>query len=102
MSQCPDSEGMSLDLNQTVLDLTIRMSKGNPGACTVLGEILKNQGDTGFLLLAQLDDMGVYGSDIWIGYKDICGENIGTFIDKIRHDRRALKAAIDKVKHPIG
>lgn len=67
------------------------MSGGNPGAINVMLKLLEtaskaqmDMGFSGIMLLFHLDTMQIYGSNIWILYKDICEENISTMIDIIQ------------------
>ena len=77
-------------LSEDVLDIMIKMSEGNSGAATVLaylhGELaLLNEppgprGRTGLLvMLLNLDDMNIRGSQIWVGFKDHCNSDIAWF-----------------------
>jgi len=65
-----------IKLEDSVMDVVIKMSEGNPGAVTVLSQMLK--GDD-LLLLLHLDDMNIRGSQIWVGYKDHCHQDIELF-----------------------
>lgn len=60
-----------------------KMAEGNPGAATVLGEIMKARPDTWRVYVGHLDDMNIRGSQIWIAYKDYCGRDIEKFFLKI-------------------
>lgn len=82
-------------LDTTLADSMMALAEGNPGAITALGELIKDN-DEAFIDLCHLDDMRVYGPDIWIGYKDICNFEIEEFRTKIR--TRTLKKEID-AKH---
>ena len=68
------------------MNLAVTMSEGNPGAASVIGQLL--QDDTGFMKLLGLDDMNIRGTQIWVGYKDHCGEDIEKFKAAI-HERDA-------------
>lgn len=78
-------------LDSTTVDAIISMSDGNPGALTVLGELAKTPAY--FIDMCHLDDEHIYGSDIWIGYKDVCNFDINKFIEMARN--RTLKKAIE-------
>lgn len=81
------SERITLDM--TIKQAIIALAEGNPGAVTVMCEILK-QAPTidpdceSFLIILQLDSLGLYGSKIWIVYKDICGENMLDMLTALR------------------
>ncbi len=72
----------SLGMNST-LDLLVEMGEGNPGGLTVLASMIKENEDN-LMCIMHLDDMNIRGSQIWVGYKDHCGENMETFIKCIR------------------
>lgn len=63
--------------SDTMMDVMVKMSEGNPGALTVLMQLwLREHGPE---LVLDLDDMGVRGSSIWVGYKDYCEEDLERF-----------------------
>ena len=68
----------------TIMDVLLTMSEGNPGGMTVLGELLKSDANLGFWLVLDLDDMNIRGSQIWVGFKDHCKEDLHTFIAAVR------------------
>lgn len=72
-----------IELTDSTTDVMIKMSEGNPGALNALIDILKNgasvdmdsaMGGLGAILM--LDSMGIYGTDIYILYSDICGKSL--------------------------
>jgi hypothetical protein len=75
----------------------IRMSKGNPGALRVMMD-LAGMGSS-FDYLAALDEMSIYGSDIWLCYKDVCGQSIFHLMDEIRN--RTIKEKLYQLPDKI-
>lgn len=80
-----------ISMEDTALEIAIKMSGGNPGAMTVLMELLLNNAaiDPDSMLgqfgsIFTLDSLGIYESDIWILYKDICKQNITHTIAVLR------------------
>ena len=80
-----------LKLQDTGFDVVYKMSEGNPGALNVCLQILQNGeqidpdaalGGLGALL--GLDTLGIYGSDIWLFYKDVCGQNLTNALGILR------------------
>lgn len=76
-----------LDLRQTVID----MCAGNPGAINVLMQIIQTSDsvDPDNVLgplgpLSVLDELNVYGTEIWVLYKDVCGESLTTTLAVLR------------------
>jgi hypothetical protein len=71
-----------IKLTDNLADIFFKLSEGNPGALNVLVTIVKDEdidpddflGPLGTLL--SFDTHQIYGSNIWILYKDICGESI--------------------------
>lgn len=74
-----------IDIGGTVMDMLMVMSEGNPGAITVLSEMLKSDEALGFFLILGLDDMNIRGTQVWIGYKDYCGQDINKFIEATKN-----------------
>lgn len=66
----------------------MKMVEGNPGAINVCVDLLKyseqiNPGAGkfgGMAYIVALDEFEIYGSRIWMLYKDVCGENINKVI----------------------
>ena len=80
-----------INLNDSVLTILEKMSEGNPGAATVLVRIVKEGAEidpqsfagelTGIL---SLDTYGIYGSKIWMLYKDVCGHSLVDMLALLR------------------
>lgn len=71
-----------IQLSMSLLDAVMTVAEGNPGAITAIAELMlvvervdptSALGKFGPLLT--LDTYGVYGSDVWLLYKDVCGKN---------------------------
>ena len=78
-----------LTITDTIKDVVVKMSDGNPGAITVMMSILKDGRDIdpytepGMHLL-NLDDLELYGSRIWLLYKDLCGQSLAATMGMLR------------------
>jgi len=79
----------------TMQDLLVVMSEGNPGGLDVLMQLMKeNQMDAiGHIL--SLDDMNIRGCQIWIAYKDFCGCDLEKFIGHIKSRDQAMVDAVN-------
>ncbi|CAL9959713.1 hypothetical protein VPHK225_0043 [Vibrio phage K225] len=67
-------EGMKL------IDVLVTMADGNIGAATVVTKVVETStAEEAAVTLSCLDKVECYGSDIWVLYKDKCGENIEAF-----------------------
>ena len=96
-----------IHLTDTAQDIVLKMSGKNPGALSVLMSALERghkidpqgvMGGVGIILL--LDNFGICGSDIWILYKDVCGESLPAMFALVRSvqlgflDKEALLESI--------
>lgn len=90
-----------IDLDGSTVEALVLLSEGNPGAVTVLGQIAQKYPKELLLLLFDLDDMNIRGSQIWVGYKDHCGENIDRFVQCIRdRDPDMIEKINEQCFHP--
>lgn len=80
-----------IELTDSILDIVMKMSEGIPGAVTVLAQMIKDgaaidpdsfMGGLSSVLL--LDTWNIYGSDIWVLYKDVCQQNLTRTLGIIR------------------
>jgi hypothetical protein len=104
-----------IKLEDTFMDVMMKMSEGNPGAIYVMAQMLKygrfiDPTPEPVLKIMHLDGMGIYGSQIWVLYKDICGESLVNLLALLRyrqlgfisderlfdkgHDFETIKAAV--------
>lgn len=71
-----------LTLNMSIAKLLAEMSEGNPGALTALVELIDdNETDTDNFMkevgsVLMLDELGIYGTAIYVLYNDICERDI--------------------------
>jgi hypothetical protein len=80
-----------LQLNHSLPDILWEMSKGNPGAASVLIRLFA-EGSTidphdafgGMGSIMALDSHDIYESNIWLLYKDVCGENLSKMVALLR------------------
>ncbi len=82
-----------IDLMASTGSALIQMSEGNPGAITVLMELIGRDDPSALMTILNLDDMNMRGSQIWVGYKDYCGEDIEKFAQCI-NDRDSDMVAV--------
>jgi hypothetical protein len=60
------------------MDTLILMAEGNPGALNVLIELEKSDN---LVWAMHLDDMNIRGTQIWLGYKDYCKQDLNKFVE---------------------
>lgn len=79
-----------ITLEDTGLDIWLKMSGDNPGAMAVLTKLSEYSDEIDpkcwnkVQHLLALDDMGIRGEKLWKLYKDVCGENIGRLLLLLR------------------
>lgn len=75
----------------TLQELLLAMGEGNPGAITVMARLLERE--DGLFVLLHLDEMGIYGPDIWVAYKDHCDEDLEQLARRVKARDPRLKEA---------
>ena len=72
-----------IQLTDSTMDVCMKMSEGNPGALTVIMSLMRDAQKIdpdnwmpGLGEVLSLDSLGIYGSKIWMLYKDVCGEDL--------------------------
>jgi hypothetical protein len=87
------------DPSITPQDIIILLADGNPGALTVMMQILMKadvidpDNELGSIVyLLDLDRLNIWGSRIWMLYKDVCGENITKTLAVLRANQLGLIA----------
>lgn len=98
-----------ISVNMTLTEAMTIMSEGNPGAMCVMSSMIEHvptidpQCPHPILAIGVLDACGIYGSDIWVLYKDICGESIVNMLAVLRHKQLGLSGREDMfVKRDMG
>jgi hypothetical protein len=102
-----------LDFNLTGRDILSLLAEGNIGALTVMIEMMKHGAQIdpdsalgGLGAILALDTHEIYGSRIWMLYKDVCGQDLRTTLAILRavqlgflHES-SLNEAIDSSRRP--
>jgi len=80
-----------IELNDSQMDVFVKMAEGNPGAITAMVEIMKESSEIdpqacmgGLGKILCLDTYGIYGSDIYVLWSDKCGKNVRRMLMLIR------------------
>jgi hypothetical protein len=58
--------------------------------------IIEGDTDEGVLDILHLNDMNMRGSQIWVGYKDYCGEELSRFLECVRAHDPAMVAKVNE------
>ena len=88
---------MRINLEMAPADAIVKMADGNPGAVHVMCELLKPDLIEGFLDICRFDDLELYGPDIWVAYKDICGSDIKVLRDRLGHHYHKLQKDVQRL-----
>ena len=77
------------DLNMTLTDIIVALAEGNPGATTACVEMVKHQPviDPQAFPMASLfgaDSLGLYGSELYMLWNDVCGRDVGKVVGVLR------------------
>jgi|SRR5208337_730700 len=80
-----------ISLDDNLQSALVEMCEGNPGGLTVLIELVKQVPRIdpgafmgGLLYILRLDDLGLYGSHIWMLFKDVCGQEVAGVVTLLR------------------
>ena len=76
-----------IKLRDTITGAVVKLAEGNPGAATVLAQLVNKEDGLGFVQCCKLDDYEIYGSKIWMCYKDLCGQDIDKLYDLLRNNK---------------
>ena len=76
------------DLNMSTQDIVMALAEGNPGAINVLMQIMTlsmtERSQDILASLLTIDREELYGSKLWVLYKDQCGEDIEATIQALK------------------
>lgn len=70
-------------LTDTTLSVALTLSEGNPGALTILMDMLAEKHGATLLDALSLDDMNIRGTQIWVAFKDFAKEDWAKFLAAI-------------------
>ncbi len=76
-----------VNLQDSIPSAIVKMVEGNPGATSVLAQLIGKEEGLGFIQCLKLDDYGIYGARIWMCYKDLCHENIDNLYMLLRNNK---------------
>lgn len=83
--------------NMNIVEVIKALAEGNIGAVTVLTDMYKKNAEIDpesflgeFTGIMFLDEYEIYGSRIWMLYKDVCGQNLSHALGLIRATQLGL------------
>ena len=85
----PHNHKERIDLSDNMMSVMMKLSAGNPGGLNVCMQLLQSKHDPdsafgGLGNLLALDTHGIYGSNIWILFKDCCNSSILNVVTVLR------------------
>ena len=94
-------------LQDTPVTTITKLAEGNPGALTVMMEMMKESKKidpqdimSGAFSPIVLDTHGIYGSRIWMLYKDVCGHDMVKMLGVLRACQLGIESS-EKLDHAI-
>ena len=87
-----------IEFGMTPMEMIVAMADGNPGAMRVMGEMFEKNavvdpacslGELGAIIY--MDEYRIYGSRIWLLYKDVCKSDIIMTIAALRAVQLGLR-----------
>ncbi len=68
-------------------DVLVKMSEGNPGGLQAMIQMIKTDQARGCGCVLLLDDMNIRGTQIWICFSNVCGQDALLLMDFIEDAR---------------
>lgn len=80
-------------------DIIVKLSEGNPGAVNALCSLIKESKSifpylNAFEYINELDKLGIYGTDIYVMWSDICKRDIAKMVDLLKITMRDANKAL--------
>lgn len=89
-----------INITGTVMDMLLQMGEGNPGALSILSKLWQLPGPDALMSILDLDDMNMRGSQIYVAWKDYCGEDMEKFKDSIRNRDPEMVRVVNEARWP--
>lgn len=90
----------ALTMEMPLNEIIYTMCEGNPGAATIIAQLLPRM--DAMYILWLLDDMGMRGSQIWIAYSDFALRELEKFIADVKTRDFEMRHFVDLVCCPQG
>lgn len=84
-----------INLSDNITAVIVKMSEGNPGALSVLMQLIQRDDPAATMTVLSLDDMNMRGPQIWVGFKDHCGSDIEVFAKAIQDREEEMIATVN-------
>jgi len=73
------------------------MAEHNLGATKILCDLVNVDPENGLQRLLTLDDMNIWGPQIWIAFKDYCGEDISVMVRCVDERDMGMVACVNEL-----
>ena len=90
-----------IELNDTGIDMMVKMAEGLPGAIVGMKAIMEAD-ENGLMLLLGLDDMNIRGSQIWQAYKYLYNEDGKAFVEGIKNRSQEIVDFVNENLASVG
>lgn len=85
----PTNRREIISINDSTLDVAMKLSQGNPGGVSVIIQLMQIQHDPDAFMgplanLLSLDTHGIYGPNIWVLFKNCCAQRILNVVTVLR------------------
>lgn len=85
----PINHQEKIQLTDSNMDVFMKISEGNPGAIRVVMELFRSNFDPdsplgSYVPILSLDHHGIYGSSVWVLFKECCGGKILNVVTVLR------------------
>jgi len=85
----PHKHKERIELSDSMMNIMMKLSDGNPGGLNVCMQLLQSKHDPDSIFgglgnLLALDTHGIYGSNVWILFKDCCSSSILNVVTVLR------------------
>lgn len=90
-----------IELNDTGIDMMVKMAEGLPGAIVGMKAIMEED-ENGLMLLLGLDDMNIRGSQIWQAYKYLYNEDGKAFVEGIKNRSQEIVDFVNENLASVG
>ncbi len=71
-----------INMTASTKDMLFLLSEGNPGGLNVLMQLVAK---SELFTILNMNDMNIRGTQIWLCYKDVCGQDMDLLIEKCRN-----------------
>ncbi len=87
---------LKISVNDDTIDVVTKITQSNFGALMVINQFIELYPKSVLAKIIILEELNLHGPEIWIGYKDYCGQDINKFIECLDKRDMEMMAMIKK------